>query len=201
VTTFEWLTSVRGIRQETLQATKAVVFPDKVVFPILDLYERQVGTCWRPIEKAWMLSPSFEKRHLYLLNLTWVDVVKQNYVIIVEGVFDALVLWQSGIRNVCAMLGGDLTQEQQYLLLRFTKNHVCLLDGDGKARGVKPLLVTESWNLLVPEGLDPDEYVFKYGAEQLTNLIEGVVNGKRRSTDGPGDGGLGELRRRLGGID
>lgn len=182
----EWLVSVRGVREETLQEVEALIFPSvgKVIFPIFDLYGRKVGTDSRSIQKNWKLSGGFDKRHLYLLYKTWPYIVASNYVVVVEGVFDALVLYQEGIKNVCAMFGGDLMHEQQLLLLRFTDNQICLLDGDGKARGARFHKAINSWNYILPEGLDPDEFVFKYGTKYLLEEFRRCINARRTSRVG-----------------
>lgn len=189
----EWLTSVRGIREETLQEIEANILLDvgKVIFPIFDLYGRKVGTNSRSIQKNWKLSSAFEKKHLYLLYKAWPHIIERGYVVVVEGIFDALALYQEGIKNVCAMFGGDLMHEQQLLLLRFTNNQICLLDGDGKARGARFHKAINSWNCIVPEGLDPDEFVFKYGAKYLLEEFGGYINDRRTNR-------LGRLGSRLG---
>ncbi|MCK4518466.1 toprim domain-containing protein [Candidatus Babeliales bacterium] len=192
----EYLTSIRGIREDTLREVDALILPNvgKVIFPIFDLYGNKVGTNSRSIKKNWKLSSAFDKRHLYLFYKTWPYIIKRGYVVIVEGIFDALALWQEGIKNVCAMFGGVLMHAQQLLLLRFTDKQICLLDGDGKARGARFNQAVHSWNMLTPEGLDPDEFVFKYGTEFLVEQFRRCINER---SGGNRLGGLGDRLTRL----
>ena len=51
-----------------------------------------------------------------------------------EGYFDALSLWNAGIKNVVATLGTALTREHLELIRRFTSNIVVIFDPDEGGR-------------------------------------------------------------------
>ena len=62
-------------------------------------------------------SPVYIKgRNLYGLNRTKEDIRKKGYAILVEGYFDLITLWASGIRNVIATLGTALTRDHVDLI-------------------------------------------------------------------------------------
>ena len=57
-------------------------------------------------------------------------IVKEDYVLIVEGYMDLIALYDNGIKNVVASLGTALTSDHVKLISRFTKNIVLVFDGD-----------------------------------------------------------------------
>ncbi len=126
-------------------------------------------------------SPVYTKgRNLYALNRARDDIRRKDAIIIVEGYFDALSLWNAGVRNVAATLGTALTREHLGLIRRFTSNIVAIFDPDEGGRTALEralsLFLEENFNaraVILPENLDPDEYVKKYGAGALESLIAG----------------------------
>jgi DNA primase len=91
---------------------------------------------------------------------------------LVEGYTDVISLHQAGIHNVVASSGTSLTEDQIRLIARFTTNVTILYDGD--AAGIKAALrgldmvLEEGLNVslvTLPDGEDPDSYVYKVGAE------------------------------------
>jgi len=74
--------------------------------------------------------PFDKKRHLFGLNLSYKHIVKENYVIIVEGQFDWFAGYLNGAKNIIATCGSKLTFEHIVLLKRFTDNFYILFDSD-----------------------------------------------------------------------
>jgi DNA primase len=69
-------------------------------------------------------------------------IKKKKVAIVVEGELDLISSWQAGIKNVVAIKGSALTEEQVKLLSRFTQKFILALDsdmaGDAAARrGIK----------------------------------------------------------------
>ncbi len=96
---------------------------------------------------------------------------------------DLISLYQNGIKNVVAVSGTALTEEQVQLLSRYTKNVVLLFDAD--TAGIKAsmrsieLLLKKDFEIKVvslPSGEDPDSYVNKYGREKFEELISYAQN-------------------------
>jgi DNA primase len=79
---------------------------------------------------------------LYGLNLTRGFIKKKKIAIVVEGELDLISSWQAGIKNIVAIKGSALTEEQVKLLSRFAGKFILALDSDmaGDAatrRGIK----------------------------------------------------------------
>jgi DNA primase len=67
---------------------------------------------------------------LFGLWFTRKEIKQKKYAVLVEGPLDAIASYQGGIKNVAAIQGTSLTQEQVKLLSRFTKKIVFCLDSD-----------------------------------------------------------------------
>ncbi len=67
---------------------------------------------------------------LFGLWFTRKDIKQKKYAILVEGPLDAIASYQGGVKNVAAIQGTALTQEQVKLLSRFTKKIIFCLDSD-----------------------------------------------------------------------
>lgn len=155
-----------------------------LVFPIYDLYGVDVGIMARrmgDIKPKYINSATsdiFSKgKHLYGLDKSWPFILATNQAIVVEGIFDMLQLYQSGIKNVVSMLGTNLSETQTALLSRFTDNIVVLPDPDGagdraghKIKKASTKFIKCSY-IQVPDHLDPDEYVLRDGPEALRKHI------------------------------
>jgi DNA primase len=80
---------------------------------------------------------------------------------------------------VVATLGTALTPEHAKLIHRYTKNVVVMFDGDdaGQAAAERsaPILLQQGLyprGLVLPSGCDPDDFVTKYGADHLQELLQ-----------------------------
>ena len=113
----------------------------RVIFPLLDHRGNTVGFAGRvlpgPNEKEtakYINTPETPVYHksslLYALNLTRGNIKKKNVAIVVEGELDAISSWQAGIKNVVAIKGSALTEDQVRLISRFCKKAILCLDSD-----------------------------------------------------------------------
>ena len=113
----------------------------RVIFPLLDHRGNTVGFAGRvlpgPNEKETAKyintpeTPVYHKSNLlYALNLTRGNIKKKNVAIVVEGELDAISSWQAGIKNVVAIKGSALTEDQVRLISRFCKKAILCLDSD-----------------------------------------------------------------------
>lgn len=106
----------------------------------------------------WRLPSALPKSHL-LFNWHRARPFLQRGVVVVEGPFDAMRIWQAGFRAVVALLGSTATPSQQ-LLLATAPKVIVMLDGDAAGRdGARtiaraltpvPVLVVD-----LPDGKDP----------------------------------------------
>lgn len=101
-----------------------------------------------------------------------------NFAIVLEGYFDWLSLFESGIFNVVAVCGTALTPMHCTTLKRYTNNVGIMFDGDAigisKAKKTREILREEgmkSFLLTLPKDLDPDEYLKMVGISKMRNWI------------------------------
>jgi DNA primase len=154
-------------------------FRGRVIFPIFTLTGKIVGFGGRTlfdVEPKYLNSPDtplYTKGHLlYGLDASKDAVRQAGEVILVEGYTDYLALFQAGIKNVVASLGTALTPSQLGLAARFAPRIVINYDGDAAGRTAAfralPLCFEkglETRVLVLPEDLDPDGYIKKYGVD------------------------------------
>lgn len=127
-------------------------FGGRVIFPLYDHRGNPIGFSGRilPWDKRetgkYINSPETPLYHksnvLFGLNLTRGFIKKKKTAIVVEGELDLISSWQAGIKNVVAIKGSALTEEQVKLLSRFAQKFILALDSDmaGDAatrRGIK----------------------------------------------------------------
>jgi len=160
-------------------------FRGRLIFPIENVFGDTIAFGGRILDKGepkYLNSPEsplyIKGRNLYGLNKTREEIRQKGFALIVEGYFDLISLWNAGIGNVVASLGTALTREQLELLRRYTLEVVALFDPDEAGRKAlnRSLELFLSMNmraraLVLPEGLDPDDYVKKFGRERLEELI------------------------------
>ncbi len=95
-----------------------------------------------------------------------------------EGFMDVIAAYRCGIKNAVATMGTALTNEQINAIKKLTNNVVICYDGDtpgieATKRAIK-LFINAGFNVkvvLMPNGLDPDEYINKYGNETLNDFL------------------------------
>jgi DNA primase len=185
-------------RSETSSVQKADVydrFRHRVMFPIRDEKGRIAGFGARILNPddipKFLNSPQtvlFDKgRLLYGLDLARRAIRTVDQAVIVEGYLDVIALHQAGFANVVSPMGTALTEQQLFLLKRFSKRIVLALDPDAAgnqatlrglqvarqamdreqdpvfdARGLlghEARLQADIRVTTLPPGLDPDEVV------------------------------------------
>jgi DNA primase len=160
-------------------------FRARVMFPIRDAQGRVIAFGGRVLDARQPKylnspeSPAYSKtRTLYGLYEARPAIASQDRVIIVEGYFDVIALWQAGFRETVASCGTSLTVDQLRVLSRYTKNVMACFDGDeaGRKASLRALEVFLQAGLLgrgifIPSGFDPDTLVRERGAAGLEELI------------------------------
>ena len=119
-----------------------------------------------------------KSRSLYGIYFAKNSISKLDKCILVEGYLDVLSMHQLGITNVVASSGTSLTVEQIRLIRKFTSNVTIIYDGDGAGikaalRGIG-LVLKEGLNVkivLLPDGMDPDDFARKHTLEQVQDYI------------------------------
>ena len=167
-------------------------FPGRLIFPIFSPNGRVVAFAGRVLDSKdsgakYINSPEsliyIKGRVLYGLSFAKDDIRRWDKAIIVEGYMDLISLYQSGVKNVVAVSGTALTDDQVQLLSRYTKNVVLLFDADvagikASMRSIEILLKRDMEVKIVslPKGEDPDSYVNKYGKDEFEDLIKRAEN-------------------------
>ncbi len=167
-------------------------FPGRIIFPIFSPNGRVVAFAGRILENRenaakYLNSPESliytKGRILYGLSHAKDEIRKLDKAILVEGYMDLISLHQNGIKNVVAVSGTALTEEQVQLLSRYTKNVVLLFDAD--TAGIKAsmrsieLLLKKDMEIKIaslPSGEDPDSFVNNYGREKFEEVIKKAQN-------------------------
>ena len=163
-------------------------YRNRVIYPIIDIYGRVIGFGGRAIDDAmpkYLNSPEseiFKKRYnLYALN----NFKKQNKrdLILVEGYMDVIALNNWGIDIAVASLGTAFTLDQAKLAKRYADNIYVCYDSDGA--GIKATQraidifnqADISVNIIeLGEGLDPDDFVRKYGKEAFIDKMDKALD-------------------------
>ena len=167
-------------------------FSGRIIFPIFSPNGRVVAFAGRILENRegtakYLNSPEsliyIKGKILYGLSFAKDEIRRQDKAILVEGYMDLISLYQNGIKNVVAVSGTALTEDQVLLLSRYTKNVVLLFDAD--AAGIKAsmrsieLLLKRDVEIKIvslPSGEDPDSYVNNYGKEKFEEMIRYAQN-------------------------
>lgn len=171
-------------------------FFNRVMFPIADLQGRVIAFGGRVIgdgHPKYLNSsdtPIFHKSaNMYAIDRAKSAIVSTGTAVVVEGYTDVIALHEAGVTNVVATLGTALTARHVKLLARFAKRIVYLFDGDEAGmraadRAAEFLDFTSTpeagssrLDLLVaviPDGMDPADFVAARGADGIKAVIEGA---------------------------
>lgn len=177
-----------GLFSEREGENLAERFNDRIMFPIRNQTGQIIafsGRLLTPDKKLpkYLNSPEgilFNKRKvLFNFDKAKKTIRHESKVYLFEGFMDVLAAWRAGIKNGVASMGTSLTSEQIYLLEQtVSKLYICY-DGDLPGRKatkralelIAPLSKFELGTILLPEKLDPDEYVRKYGPENFKDFV------------------------------
>lgn len=159
-------------------------FWDRVMFPIFDEHGATIafgGRIITPDAKAAKYINSrdtiaFQKgRHLFAFDRAKEHIIAEGKALVCEGYTDVIALHEAGFAYSVAALGTAFRLDHIRLLERCRAEQIiCLFDGDqagqrAAERAVAYVDATKAALLCVvlPDGLDPMEYISQYGAEQF----------------------------------
>ncbi|MBW1846669.1 MAG: DNA primase [Deltaproteobacteria bacterium] len=169
-------------------------FRNRIIFPISDMSNRVIGFGGRVMDDSlpkYLNSPEtpvFNKgSSLYGLSQAKQKCRDSETVYIAEGYFDLLSLHQHGIENSVATLGTSLTGEHVQLLRnRYVgENGKVILVYDSDVAGIKAAQrsveifkqgYVDAQILVLPDGFDPDSYLFKFGRESFLEIAEKALS-------------------------
>lgn len=164
-------------------------FRNRLMFPIIDIRGNVIGFGGRALADSrakYMNSPqslAYDKsKNVYgVSNLK--NSTKVGKIILVEGYMDVISLTNYGFDYAIASLGTSLTHDQAKLIKRYCKNIYICYDGDSagqkatsraieifKEQDISPNII------VIPDNMDPDDYIKQYGNESFNRLIDNAMD-------------------------
>lgn len=160
-------------------------FRDRIMFPISDRNGNTIAFSGRSLgadEPKYLNSPEtviFNKsKILYNFHLAKPSIRKLQQAVLFEGFADVIAADKSGVENGIATMGTSLTEEHITLIRKNTQSITICFDSD-KA-GIEAafragnMLIDAGCSIkvaMMPDGLDPDEYIKKNGPEKFRNEV------------------------------
>lgn len=181
-----------GLVRERENGTIYDIFRSRIIFPLADNEGRVVGFSGRiylPNDKNAKYINSqetilFRKSDiLYNYHPASIHAKRMDKIYVFEGFMDVIAADIAGIYPVVATMGTAMTKEHVNSLLALTKNIILCFDGDeaGIMATTRAAEIFASSALIpkaiaLPDGLDPDDYLKKYGASALETYLNQSVS-------------------------
>lgn len=164
-------------------------FRDRVMFPIINRNNKVIAFGARGFGDAKpkylnsQETPIFHKgSNVFNMNIISRESSRER-IILVEGYMDVISLYNSGINYSVASLGTSLTIDQANIIKKMAKDIYICYDSDNAGinatsraidiflqASVKPKIIE------LDEGLDPDDFIKKYGVEAFENKIKSSIS-------------------------
>lgn len=182
------INNYRGFTKETLDrfGVRFSSAQQRVVVPIHDKEGMCIGATMRAVMKnqspKWKNEPKHVKTSHVIYNA---NRVEGDTIFIVEGVTDVWSLYQKGIKNVGAILGSNLSDEQNSIIVKNYTDVILMFDGDKAGReGIKKAVeklknTTNLYVVPILEGEDPDTLTQEF----VSNIANQIVPYHQFSTD------------------
>ena len=168
-------------------------FRDRIMLPIYNHFNKIIafsGRIYSEQNKSMAKylnspeSPIYNKRKiLYGMNINKNDIIDSISVIIVEGYFDLIQLYQENIKNVLAVSGTAFTNQHATAISKLCKKIYIAYDGDnaGVEAAIRAgyIVLKNSLDakiITIPNGWDPDDWIQKEGAEPFQKAIQNAVS-------------------------
>ncbi|HET9722371.1 MAG TPA: DNA primase [Actinomycetota bacterium] len=166
-------------------------FRGRITFPVRDLSGRAVGIGARVLPGGrdegpkYMNSPEtpvYRKGEvLYNLDRAKASVARTGEIFVVEGYTDVIAMARAEVENAVATCGTALGEGHFRLASRFAQRMVLAFDSDeaGARAAERAYAFLETFPvqpvvLILPEGLDPADFVRKHGGDALRELAIGA---------------------------
>ena len=183
--------SLEELNSIDLSNTNHDSYINRVMFPLHDSVGRVIGFSGRIYNQSNMNKYQntketvlFKKREvLFNYHRAKDEVRKAKSVIVMEGFMAVIRSYTVGIKNCIATMGTALSNEQASLIKKMSSNIILCYDGDNAGR--KATLASGEMFLklninpsviILSDGLDPDDYILKYGEESFKNLIDNAIS-------------------------
>ncbi|WP_456278252.1 DNA primase [Bacillus sp. AK128] len=163
-------------------------FRNRVMFPLWNLQGQVSAFSGRVIqggEPKYLNSPEtdiFQKsKTLYGFHLARSHIRKKQQVILLEGFVDVIALHRADFTNSIATMGTALTEEQIKIIKRNVDHVTVCYDSDKagveaayRASSMLKAAGCEVRVAMMPEGLDPDDYIKKFGEAKFRTDVIGA---------------------------
>lgn len=166
-------------------------FVDRVIYPIKNGQGQVIAFSGRLLDTTktdlpkYLNSPEtpiFNKRRtLFNYDIARKAARKSGKLYLFEGFMDVISAFGAGITNGIASMGTSFTEEQVTIIGRTTDQLDICYDGDEPGQNAIDRAITlvndhrpgqlQVRVVQLPAGIDPDEYVQKYGSEQFSNYL------------------------------
>lgn len=168
------------------------IFSGRIMFPIKDELGHTVAFSARIYDNPDKNQPKYINSRetkifhkgeiLFNLNLAKSEINKKHRAILHEGQMDVIASYKSGLKEAICSLGTGLTKNHISLLKKYTNNVIICYDGDkaGIEASIKAIdnFKNAGFNVhlvLLPDKMDPDEYVLKYGIDEYIKYFEANI--------------------------
>lgn len=166
-------------------------FRERLLFPILDARGQVVGFGARSLTDQgpkYLNTPEtrfFHKgRLLYGLHLAADYLRRERQVIIMEGYTDVMMAVQAGMEGVVACLGTAFTKDNAQTIKRYADKAILVYDGDAAGMSAAERALGPLWSqglevriVLLPDGLDPCDFLIQRGADAFKQCIKHGTDG------------------------
>ncbi|WP_062552331.1 DNA primase [Peptoniphilus phoceensis] len=164
-------------------------FRDRIMFPIINRNNKVIGFGARgfgdtkPKYLNSRETPIFHKgSNVFNMNIISRESSRER-IILVEGYMDVISLYNSGINYSVASLGTSLTFDQANIIKKMAKDIYICYDSDNAginatARAIDIFLQASVKPKIIElnDGLDPDDFIKKYGLEAFENKIKSSIS-------------------------
>lgn len=190
----------RGFRPELMERAGLLVkkedtgtffdrFRNRIMFPIWDHQGKTIAFSGRVLDKGqepkYLNSPEtiiFNKsKTLYNFHQARLAIRKHQQVVLFEGFADVIAADTADVPNSIGTMGTSLTDEHVKIIRRNVESVVICYDSDNAgldaALRASTMLGEAGCYVRVatmPNGMDPDDYIRKYGAEKFKNDVIGA---------------------------
>lgn len=184
----EWMEKAGLVIKRERDGTYFDRFRDRIMFPIFDRNGKTIAFSGRTLgndEPKYLNSPEtaiFNKsKILYNFHLARPHIRKTQQVVLFEGFADVISADRSGVENGVATMGTSLTDHHISLIRQNAQKITICYDSD--RAGIEAAFragkyLTEAGCdikvSLMPDRLDPDEYIKKFGNEKFQKEVIGA---------------------------
>lgn len=183
--------SLEELNQIDLSNTNHDSFINRIMFPLQNIDGKIIGFSGRIYDNSDLNKYQntketviFKKReNLFNCHRAKEEIRKKKFVIVMEGFMAVIRSYTVDVKNVVATMGTALSSEQASLIKRLSNNIYLCYDGDDAGRKATitsgetfTKMGANVFVISLSDGLDPDDYILKYGEESFKNLIDNAIS-------------------------